>query len=116
MNIELITIQKVQSFSKPLHQYLKSKELNKQDMPFFIEKGNPNPGAIIMLSPYGRLFHFECNDGTYRSVPFQDPDLLREALTELAFVVATRKYPFFADMLKRIYCNLNYKPKTQPLF
>lgn len=114
MDINLITIQKVQSLNKPLHRYLKSKGLNKQNMPFFIEKGNPD--TIIMLSPYGRLFHFECDDGTYRSVPFQDPDLFNEALIQLAYAVATNRYPFFADMLTRIYSNLNYKPKTQPLF
>lgn len=116
MELELITIQKVQSLNKPLHEYLKSKKLNKQNMPFYIEKGNPDPHAIIMLSPLGRLFHFECKDGKYRSVPFQDAYLLQEALLELGFAIGTYKYPFYAETYSQINQNLNYKPIQQPLF
>lgn len=36
---ELTTIKKVQSLNKPMHQCLKSKGLNKQNMPFYIETG-----------------------------------------------------------------------------
>lgn len=116
IELQLITIQKVFAMNKPLHQYLESKELNKQNMPFFIEKGNTNPHNIIMLSPLGKLFWFKYQEGRYKSVSFEDPYILQEALFQLRFAVGTYKYPFFAETLSRIYRNLSYKPAIQPLF
>lgn len=116
IELQLITIQKVFAMNKPLHQYLESKELNKQNMPFFIEKGSTNPHNIIMLSPLGRLFWFKCQEGRYRSVQLDNPAILQEALYQLHFAVGTYKYPFFVETLSQIYRNLSYKPAVQPLF
>lgn len=116
MELQIITIQKVFAMNKPLHQYLESKELNKMDMPFFIEKGSTNPHNIIMLSPYGRLFCFKCRDGRYESKSFDNEYVLHEALDRMWIAIYTRTYPFFTDTFIQIYRNLNCRAKVQPLF
>lgn len=112
--LNLIQIQAIFAKNEPLHTYLKSKGLNKQANLFFIEADDNDYSNIIMLSVRGHLFKFAIENGAYRSIRFEDPQLLAEALKTTKRAVW--KYPYFAETLKQLHRNLNYTPPSQGLF
>lgn len=110
--LKLITIQKVFAVDKLLHSFLAGKGLNKQTIPFFLDKNQEDAPSILMLSPRGHLFRFCLENGKYRSIRFEDPVLLEEMLAITDNAVKTNKYPFFQEALSIIRKNLKYTPKA----
>lgn len=112
--LSLVQIQAIFAKNEPLHTYLKSKGLNRQANLFFIEADDNDYSNIIMLSLRGHLFKFSIENGAYRSIRLEDPQLLAEAVRTTKRAVW--KYPYYAETLKLINRNLNYTPPRQGLF
>lgn len=112
--IKMVQVQAIFAKNEPLHAYLKSKGLNRQANLFFIEADDNDYSNIIMLSVRGHLFKFSIENGAYRSIRFEDPQLLAEALRTTKRAVW--KYPYYAETLKLINRNLSYAQPSQGLF
>lgn len=114
--IKLTQIQTIFAKNEPLHNYLKSKSLNKQSNIFFMEADGDVSSNICMLSRSGHLFKFVIENGKYHSISFEDPLLLADAIRITEKAVYSHKYPYYEDTLKHIKDSLNYTPRSQGLF
>lgn len=111
--INLLQIQAISDKNELLHAYLKSVNLNRQANIFFTLHGSSN---VIMLYEYGRLLRFVVENGRYRSIPFEDPQLFAEVVRIAKWAVETRKYPYYADTLEKIAYSHAGTSKCQGLF